>query len=219
MKELRYTLLSDGSSDSALIPVLTWLLQAHLVDCAIQHEWADLRRVPKSLKDTFSKRIKLAVELYPCELLFIHRDAEKEPRQKRVDEIRKAKEEAGESVSVPTVCVVPVRMTEAWLLFDETALRRAAANPNGKHPLQLPDLTKLEDKPDPKELLYKLLGEASGLGSHRRKKLRVEELVHRVAEFIDDFASLRAMPAFKALEDELKQVIQEQDWGSEPEVR
>lgn len=219
MKELRYTLLSDGSSDSALIPVLTWLLQAHLVDCAIQHEWADLRRVPKSLKDTFSKRIKLAVELYPCELLFIHRDAEKDPRQKRVDEIRKAKEEAGESVSVPTVCVVPVRMTEAWLLFDETALRRAAANPNGKHPLQLPDLTKLEDKPDPKELLYKLLGEASGLGSHRRKKLRVEELVHRVAEFIDDFASLRAMPAFKALEDELKQVIQEQDWGSEPEVR
>ncbi len=219
MKELRYTLLSDGSSDSALIPVLTWLLQAHLVDCAIQHEWADLRRVPKSLKDTFSKRIKLAVELYPCELLFIHRDAEKEPRQKRVDEIRKAKEEAGESVSVPTVCVVPVRMTEAWLLFDETALRRAAANPNGKHPLQLPDLTKLEDKPDPKELLYKLLGEASGLGSHRRKKLRVEELVHRVAEFIDDFASLRAMPAFKALEDELKQVIQEQDWGSQPEVR
>jgi hypothetical protein len=219
MKELRYTLLSDGSSDSALIPVLTWLLQAHLVDCAIQHEWADLRRVPKSLKDTFSKRIQLAVELYPCELLFIHRDAEKEPRQKRVDEIRKAKEEAGESVSVPTVCVVPVRMTEAWLLFDETALRRAAANPNGKHPLQLPDLTKLEDKPDPKELLYKLLGEASGLGSHRRKKLRVEELVHRVAEFIDDFASLRAMPAFKALEDELTQVIQEQDWGSEPEVR
>jgi hypothetical protein len=219
MKELRYTLLSDGSSDSALIPVLTWLLQAHLVDCAIQHEWADLRGVRKSLKDTFSKRIKLAVELYPCELLFIHRDAEKEPRQKRVDEIRKAKEEAGESVSVPTVCVVPVRMTEAWLLFDETALRRAAANPNGKHPLQLPDLTKLEDKPDPKELLYKLLGEASGLGSHRRKKLRVEELVHRVAEFIDNFASLRAMPAFKALEDELKQVIQEQDWGSEPEVR
>jgi hypothetical protein len=219
MKELRYTLLSDGSSDSALIPVLTWLLQAHLVDCAIQHEWADLRRVPKSLKDTFSKRIQLAVELYPCELLFIHRDAEKEPRQKRVDEIRKAKEEAGESVSVPTVCVVPVRMTEAWLLFDETALRRAAANPNGKHSLQLPDLTKLEDKPDPKELLYKLLGKASGLGSHRRKKLRVEELVHRVAEFIDDFASLRAMPAFKALEDELKQVIQEQDWGSEPEVR
>ncbi len=219
MKELRYTLLSDGSSDSALIPVLTWLLQAHLVDCAIQHEWADLRRVPKSLKDTFSKRIKLALDLYPCELLFIHRDAEKEPRQKRVDEIRKAKEEAGESVSVPTVCVVPVRMTEAWLLFDETALRRAAANPNGRQPLQLPDLTKLEDEPDPKQLLYKLLGEASELRSRRRRKLRVEELVHRVAEFIDDFASLRAMPAFKALEDELKQVIQEQGWCSDLEDR
>ncbi len=220
MKELRYTLLSDGSSDKALLPLLSWLLKIHLVDYAIQPQWANLRGLPKLPKKlSFAERIKLSVDLYPCELLFVHRDAEREPRQKRVEEIRQAKEEAGESLLIPTICVVPVRMTEAWLLFDEVALRRAAANPRGKKSLQLPDLTKLEDEPDPKRLLYNLLIEASGLGSNRRKKLRVEELVHRVAEFIDDFASLRAMPAFKALEDELKQVIQEQDWGSQPEVR
>ena len=219
MKELRYTLLSDGSSDKALLPLLSWLLKVHLVDYAIQPQWANLRGLPKLPKKlSFTDRIKLSVDLYPCELLFVHRDAEKEPRQKRVEEIRQAKEEAGESVRVPAICVVPVRMTEAWLLFDEVALRRAAANPRRRQPLQLPDLTKLEDEPDPKRLLYNLLLEASGLGSHRRKKVRVEELVHRVAEFIDDFASLRTMSAFKALEDELKQLIQEQGWCSEPEA-
>ncbi len=29
-KELQCTLLSDGSSDKALIPILTWLLEQHL---------------------------------------------------------------------------------------------------------------------------------------------------------------------------------------------
>ncbi|MEH2437636.1 MAG: hypothetical protein V7K25_25980 [Nostoc sp.] len=42
MKELCYTLLSDGSSDKALMPILTWLLREHQVECAIQSNWADL---------------------------------------------------------------------------------------------------------------------------------------------------------------------------------
>lgn len=35
MNEIRYTLLSDGSSDKALLPILTWLLRLHGVECAI----------------------------------------------------------------------------------------------------------------------------------------------------------------------------------------
>jgi hypothetical protein len=38
MRELRYTLLSDGSSDRALLPVLTWLLHEHTFEFAIQSE-------------------------------------------------------------------------------------------------------------------------------------------------------------------------------------
>lgn len=222
MKELSYTLLTDGSSDIVLLPILTWLLETHLVDCAIQAQWANVPKLPKSKlpkKLSLSDRIKLSVELRPCELLFVHRDAEREPHQNRVDEIRKAKQEAGKSVPVPVVCVVPVRMTEAWLLFDEAALRRAAGNPNGKKPLQLPNIKKLEDVPDPKERLYELLREASALGRHRREKLPVEERVHRVAELINDFAPLRALPAFQALEAELEQVIQEQGWCDDPESK
>ena len=29
MQELRYTLLADGSSDRALLPILTWLLRQY----------------------------------------------------------------------------------------------------------------------------------------------------------------------------------------------
>lgn len=141
MSDLRYTLLSDGSSDRALLPILNWLLRSHQSDFAVQPQWADLRRLPKQEQLNLSTRIKSSLELYPCDLLFIHRDAEKESRQKRVEEVRKALEQVGETVSqFPFVCVIPVRMTEAWLLFDEVAIRKASGNPRGKQILQLPAL-------------------------------------------------------------------------------
>lgn len=213
MKELRYTLLSDGSSDKALLPLLTWLLRSHLVECAIQSTWADLRRLPKPPK-TLLPRIIHSLELYPCDLLFVHRDAEKEPHEKRVVEIQEAISQV-KSVQVPPfVCVIPVRMQEAWLLFDEAALRRAAGNPNGHQVLDLPDVAKLEELPNPKNILHELLRQASGLSPRRVKRFSVNECVHRVAELIDDFTPLRSLPAFMMLEAELKKVIEDRGWCS-----
>lgn len=81
MKELCYTLLCDGSSDKALLSILTWLLQENQVECAIQPQWADLKRLPKR-PAALSDKIKNAIDLAPCNILFVHRDAEKEPREK-----------------------------------------------------------------------------------------------------------------------------------------
>jgi hypothetical protein len=134
MRELRYTLLSDGSSDRALLPVLTWLLHEHTFEFAIQSEWADLRRLP-SVPRTLANRIQKSIELYPCDLLFVHRDAEREPHEVRRNEIRQAIEVVSTLiVPPPIICVIPIRMQEAWLLFDELALRRAAGNPHGRMP-------------------------------------------------------------------------------------
>ncbi|MHC5935013.1 hypothetical protein [Nostoc sp.] len=215
MKELCYTLLSDGSSDKALMPILTWLLRTNLVDCAIQSNWADLRRLPKPPKKLLPRIIN-SLELYPCDLLFIHRDAEREPREKRITEILEALEEAVKKsvVMPPHVCVIPVRMQEAWLLFDEAALRKAAGNPRGRQPLQLPDIRRLEQLPNPKDILYGLLCEASELTGRRLKQFSVNERVHRLAELIDDFSPLRALSAFQLLETEIQQVIKTQGWCS-----
>ncbi|MEQ8538308.1 MAG: DUF4276 family protein [Coleofasciculus sp. D1-CHI-01] len=161
-----------------------------------------------------SKRIELSLNLYPCDLLFIHRDAEKEPREKRVAEIQKAVEGIRESVSVSVICVVPVRMTEAWLLFDEAAIRRAAENPRGKQPLNLPNLSKCEELPDPKQYLCQLLRQASGLTGRRLKKFRARERekIQRIAELIDDFSELRSLSAFQILEADIKQMLKRQSW-------
>lgn len=211
MKELRCTLVSDGSSDRALIPSLTWLLQQHQVKYPIQFEWADLRRLRKPPQG-LAQRIEKSLELYPCDLLFVHRDAERSSRQRRVKEIHKALAEVGSWSAGRTVCVVPVRMMEAWLLIEETALRQAAGNPLGKKPLQFPPIEALERLPSPKKTLHKLLRQASELTGRRLRKFPVSAGVQIVAGRIDDFSPLQVLPAFAALEGEIGGVVKEQGW-------
>ena len=215
MEELRYTLVSEGSSDKALMPILKWLLQENGVTWAIQGEWADLGEAKIVERVNLSIKIREAVKLYPCDLLFVHRDADRTTREIRLAEIQRAITGVdSESIKLPpAVCVIPVRMQEAWLLVDKMAIRYAAGNKNGRIPLNLPLLTRLEMLPDPKRDLYHLLKQASGLGQHRLKRFRASQRAYRVSEYIDDFSPLRNLPAFTALEHDIRQIIQVNGWA------
>lgn len=193
-----------------LMPALDWLLKLHCPSHAIEPQWADLCRLPRPPKK-LSDRVKLALDLYECDLLFIHRDAEKLPAVSRREEILLAL--SGVSTP-PAVCVIPVRMQEAWLLFDERAIRKAAGNPNGRHRIELPEVSDVENLPDPKKVLFQLIREASGLTGARLKKLNTNKLAHHISQTIDDFSPLLTVPAFKYLEKELMQVIKPQGWHS-----
>jgi hypothetical protein len=205
---LTFTLLSDGSSDRALIPVLRWLLlQSSGRDFSDQ--WADLRslRPPPRL---LSEKIRMTLTLFPCDLLFVHRDAEGERREVRVAEIREHLQAAGSRQAA--VCVVPVRMQESWLLIDEAAIRSAADNPRGRMPLAIPPLKRLEEVPDPKSLLWDLLSNASGLRPGRLRRFDPARRIHRLADLIEDFSPLRRLSAFQALEGDLQQILEERSW-------
>jgi len=214
MNELRYTLLADGPSDRALMPILTWLLRQHLPRCAIQPQWADLWRFPGRPKE-LNRKIIMTIEFYQCDLLFVHRDAETISLKDRLIEIRNAIEDACESQRLHrSIGVVPVRMTEAWLLFDINAIREAAGNPNGTVRLNLPKLKRLEDTPNCKTILHNLILEATELGTHRKNRFKVKQAVQRIPEYIQDFSPLRNLSAFIALEEEMKRMITSKGWSS-----
>lgn len=213
MNELSYTLLSDGSSDKTLMPILTWLLQQHIPNLPIQPNWSDLRRVPTPPKELF-KKIQKSIELYPCDLLFVHRDAEKAPLEERVSEITQAVSNANVDRQMSAVvCVVPIRMTEAWLLFEINAIRQAAGNPNGTVPLDIPPLSDVENLPNPKKVLRDKLRKATELSAHRKERFNTNRAIQRVPECIEDFSPLRSLSAFIALEDGLKRTIESQCWN------
>ena len=186
------------------------MLQQHLHHVAIQGAWADLRILRKPpLRSEIPERIRISLDLYPCDLLFIHRDAERDTPDQRISEINEAVQTAiSNNISVPpVVCVIPVRMLEAWLLFDLNAIRMAAGNPNGTQSLDLPSLSELENLADPKESLHRMLRDASGLHGRRLRYFNSDSALLRIPELIDDFGQLRKLTAFRKLENDIRQTI------------
>ena len=213
MKPPRFTLVADGTSDGAmLVPILRWLLRTHYPAVGINIEYADPRHHFKPLTKPHEK-IAFALKSYPCECLFVHRDAEKDPPDNRRREIQTAINALKETRPIVHICVVPVRMSEAWLLFDEPAIRRAAGNPNGKVKLDMPRLATLEDIPDPKEQLYNLLIKASEYSGRRLRTFKPHDKSRLVAQHLDDFSPLRQLSAFQNLEADLQRVVLENGWN------
>jgi len=199
LTDFRYTLLGDGASDRCLVPVINWALrQIPNLPLGFTAQVADLRE-KKPRVTGLSQRIKEAWRLFPCEVLFVHRDAEGMALSGRLKEVEEAAREMKDLRYVP---LVPVRMTEAWLLIDEKAIRQAADNPNGTERLELPPIQKLESLPDPKQWLHEALVLASEKKGRRLQQFKrdLPSRIHRVAALIDDFSPLRRLPAFQQFE-------------------
>jgi hypothetical protein len=207
MNELRFTLVGDGRSDDVLLPVISWVLRQAAASLALQAAWADLSRLPRRPRSLVD-RIVRATELFPCDLLYVHRDAESRAMSERKAEIQRAVAKAGTTASISRhVSVIPVRMTEAWLLLDEASIRAAASNPNGRMPLSLPPAASWDSEPDPKRVLHDALTTASGLNARRQQQFPVRTAARRVATLVADFSALRALAAFRELEDDTRQAL------------
>ena len=148
---LQAALIADGSSDRIVIPLLRCLLAQHLGSRPFSLDDEPIKAQGNSLKE----RIDSTIQSYELDLLFVHRDSENQDWEARQREIDDAKIGAKRSV----VGVVPVRMSEAWLLTSEQVIRNAV-NPHSRSPLNLPTLKKIEQC-DAKAVLLKALTEAA----------------------------------------------------------
>ena len=208
MRPLQYTFVGDGSSDRALLPIINWLIrsQSWVHERGFVEQMADLSNEDPPLGRALEPRLRRACQLYPCDILFIHRDAERQNLEERWREIEEA---AQATIEVPWVPVVPVSMTEAWILIDELAIRRAADNPSSKVELGLPTPDRLEDVADPKNTLHGALLAASEKRGRRRKSFKssLSRRVQRVADLTDDYTLLRRLDAFRVFEERTRIVL------------
>lgn len=210
MTEIRFTLIGDGSSDKALSYVIKWLVDDLYPTLPSYVTYADYRGLPKPpLKKNVRAQISTAKEYYPYDILIYHRDAESNDLQ--IIDVRKSEvfEEVEEEEKNTIVCAVPIKMMESWLLINKDALKKAAGNRNYKGNLSMPPINKIEADKQPKDTLHNLLITASGLKGRRLNKFNQHQAVHLLAEYIDDFAVLRELEAFRIFEHDLKTKVDE----------
>jgi hypothetical protein len=73
MKYVTYTLVADGPSDRALLPIIDWAIEQNS-DIRFAQQYADA----SLLRATgLRERVTRALQIYPCDVLFVHRDAER----------------------------------------------------------------------------------------------------------------------------------------------
>lgn len=169
---MRFLLACEGQSDAGLIPHIERLIVEHSDGGAVEGEsWFH--------HSPLEERVRTGMQAAEnvVDVLFVHRDANSAGADARFQEIARAVEVAG--VAVPWVSVVPVRMTEAWLLLDEAAIRKTVGRPNGRAPLDLPTPREAERRANPKQILADAFLAASEATGRREKRIR------------RDFSSLR----------------------------
>lgn len=158
--QVQFALLCEGTSDAALVAVLRRLLLEAGADSAIGEA------IP--LTGTIRRKFEhLIAGGKPPQLVFVHRDSDTRDPEPRYDEIRHGAEEAG--WSGPVVCVVPIQMTEAWLLTSADEIRSVAGRANGRAPLNLPNLSEIERTSDAKARLRHAYLTASETTGRRRR--------------------------------------------------
>ena len=198
--------LSDGPSDEPLGQHLERLCAERGV--VLQMTSPDFGRLPRPPGRRVADRLQAAIELgVDPEILFVHRDAEGGRPANRWNEVRKAV--AKVMPGLPHVAVVPVRMTEAWLLVDHGLIRRVAGRPKSSDRLGVPPVKHLERQRDPKGLLRAALRTASGLSGPKLERFDRRFGEHRriILQQLDIHGPVRQLPAWQALESSINAML------------
>lgn len=206
MSSISFLFVGEGSSDDSLVRPLERLCilcgAEEAVGTAV--DWAQFSRSPPR---AIAARVRAALEIASSvNLVVVHRDADSRDSGPRLAEIEKALTPL--KSEVPGIPVVPVQETEAWLLLDESEIRRVAENPRGRMDLDLP--SDVEALADPKAFLKEALVKASGYRGRRLDKFKRSFPHHRrlLLERLDPEGLVSTLHAWKALRQRLEAVIQ-----------
>ena len=164
---MRFLFVCDGSSDACLVDHI----QRLLIDLGQPDPDGDTWHHGSRVADKVQAALRASDRGF--DLLFVHRDAEGAGAEARYREIERAVRDVTQDGPLWRG-VVPVHMTEAWLLLNEAAIRNVAGKPHGRTPLCLPAPGHVEQEADPKRRLKNALLAASENRGRRRRKFAAE---------------------------------------------
>lgn len=197
--------LTDGSSDLPLGRHLETLC----LDSGSEVEVVDVpaNRLPGVGRQVEERLRALLVEDPEFDIVFVHRDSEDRDPSPRYAEVRGAV--SAVNFAGPAVAVVPVRMTEAWLLLDEAAIRLVAGSPSSIGTLGLPTVKEIERIADPKGVLKSALIDASGHQGRKLKIFKRQFPIHRaqLLERLDPSGEIKMLSAWQRLADDVAAAV------------
>ncbi|WP_422755220.1 hypothetical protein [Micromonospora sp. WMMD708] len=197
--------VAEGSSDAPLAELIESLFLERGIEVRLsQPDFSLLGKVHKDVRSRVTAGLRLVGA--PVDLIVVHRDADNAGRSARLREITRAIDSLHlDSLLIP---VIPVRMTEAWLLLDEATIRLVAGNPMGRMNLALPKRHEVEALSDPKGFLQTCLLAAAGETGRRREAVRKRFSQHRrqLLQLLDPSGPVARLDSWKRLLEDINEI-------------
>jgi hypothetical protein len=205
---ITFLLLCEGTSDMPLAQVIEKLVVrsgANPVTGIPRASERGLRSTEDKLEHLLEIIRSLDLEQQSLDFVVVHCDADSKDPEMRIAKIRDALIEKG-IIGIP---VVPVQMTEAWLLTDADAIRTVVGRPSKQTDLQLPAISRIEHTHDPKRTLFNALREASDTTGRDRKKLNsnLGEYRRRLLQRIDIDGEVNRLSSWKRMVEDVESIV------------
>ena len=213
-------LLEEGSTDNRFLSSIAQRTASRILNLKSK----SVVDVPEpqivSSRDKGSQEDRIlwaAQDSHGYHLLLVHADADacsgEDALAERIEPgFKKTREahETGVQVCDKKVPVIPIRMTESWMLADLEALFNVIGTSVSPRDISLPNSpSQVESITHPKRKLQEVLNFAVGGSSRRRRKTRdVGRLYEPLARGID-LERLSGVPAFRKFQKDLTQVLYE----------
>lgn len=203
---MRCLYVCEGPSDVGIAEHIERIAanQGAIVDITVPDYSLLEERVGGRVEDKVRAGIALGGEF---DFIAAHRDRDTASVEERREEIRSAVRAC--DATIPYIAVIPVRMTESWLILEEQSIRRVAANPNGKVDLNLPTYNEAERMADPKAFLKYTLATASGVTGRKLKRFNDRFGQHRaqLLQGLDPDGAVSRLQSWRAFVQETEAAI------------
>lgn len=218
MTTLVTALYAEGPTDQRFLPLI---IQRTAVQILSQrgHTIVDVLEPmlvePPAKGERDHAILAVARRVHGYHLLFVHADADAPTataalRQRIAPGIAlvQAAQQRGETVCPDLVPIVPVQMTEAWMLADRAALLAVMGSPADHHDLAMPVRPQqVEQIADPKQQLSSIFAEALASRTRRvRRRHRIAELYEPLGRTVD-LTALAQTPSYQQFVADLTQAL------------
>lgn len=202
---LQIAITTEGPTDNRFLPFIIQKTFENLaLECKSDIEVYEPQEIEKITGPFIQSAINLSKKHNYFQILCIHCDADDSTEETvlrtKLTPVIEAIDNLEEDSCKNIVAVIPIYMTESWMLANPNLLSSRIDSTISASDLGLPRIGRIETITDPKQTIINAIKVSERTGRRRSKKLNISQLYSPIAKEIglNDLRNLNSFQAFEA---------------------
>lgn len=208
---LQIAITTEGPTDNRFLPFIIQKTFENLaLDCNSYIEVYEPQEIEKISGPFVKSAITISKKYNYFQIICIHCDADDHSEDNvlktkitpTIDGINSSSEDCCKNI----VAVIPIYMTEAWMLANPTLLSKRIDSSMSVSDLGLPKISQVETITDPKQTIINAINISEKQGRRRSKKLSISQLYSPISKELN-LEDLRNLKSFQVFEKRCREAL------------